>query len=343
MPASLPPSGRSVIIVLMASRSLKLTPGRQQLLVLLVAGVIFYIIIPQLGNFRHSLSLVSDAHVNLLVVSLIFTALSYVAAAGNYWLLAVRPLSYLRTLLIQLAGMFVNRLLPAGIGSISVNYLNLRQSGHSGAQAASVVAANNGLGIVGNILLLAGLWVPFHDNLPGLRLGQASKSIGVVALVTLVALLLWAVFFTRYREQLMRNIRSFGHQLLTYRHRRGRLLAALICSIGLTLSNVLSLWFCVLAMHISLPFIAVLITFSFGVALGAATPTPGGLGGVEAGLVAGLVAYNVDSAAALAAVLVYRLISYWLPLAVGAAALIISQRRGYLALSESGTKRKRAV
>lgn len=325
----------------MASRSLKLTPGRQQLLVLAVAGVIFYIVLPQLGNFHHSISLATDAQLSLLVVSLAFTGLSYVAAAGNYWLLAIRPLSYLRTLLIQLAGMFVNRLLPAGIGSISVNYLNLRQSGHSGAQAASVVAANNGLGIIGNVLLLAGLWIPFHDNLPGLRLGHVSKSFGVVAMVMVIALLLWAIFFTRYRDQLVRNIRSFGHQLLAYRHRRGRLLAALACSIGLTLSNVLSLWFCVLAMHISLPFIAVLITFSFGVALGAATPTPGGLGGVEAGLVAGLVAYNVDGAAALAAVLVYRLISYWLPLAAGATALFISQRRGYLALSD--TKRKRAV
>ena len=60
------------------------------------------------------------------------------------------------------------------------------------------------------------------------------------------------------------------------------------------------------------------------------TPTPGGLGGVEAGLVAGLVAYRVASADALAAVLVYRLVSYWLMLAIGAAAFVIAERRGYL-------------
>jgi uncharacterized membrane protein YbhN (UPF0104 family) len=51
---------------------------------------------------------------------------------------------------------------------------------------------------------------------------------------------------------------------------------------------------------------------------------------VEAGLVAGLVVYQVDSAAALAAVLVYRLISYWLPLAAGAAAFAVSHRRKYI-------------
>lgn len=314
----------------MANKTLRLTPGRQQLLVLLMAGIVFYIVIPQLGNFRHSLVLVTKAQLNLLVISLACTGLSYVAAAGTYCLLAVHRLRYLRTLVIQFAGMFVNRLLPAGIGSISVNYLNLRQSGHTTTQAASVVAANNGLGIVGNLLLLVGLWLPFHSQLPGLQLGQAGNFVLFVASVIVVALILWVVFYQRYRAQLLRNVQSFGRQLLTYRHRPKRLLAGLCCSIGLTLSNVLSLWFCVLAMHISLPFIAVLIIFSFGMALGAATPTPGGLGGVEAGLVAGLVAYNVDSAAALAAVLVYRLISYWLPLAAGATALVISQRRGYL-------------
>lgn len=314
----------------MAGKSLKLTPGRQQLLVLLAAAIIFYFVIPQLGNFRHSLELAADARPGLLAISLLCTAMSYVAAAGTYCLLAVRSLPYLRTLLIQLAGTFVNRLLPAGIGSISVNYLNLRQSRHSGAQAASVVAANNGLGIIGNLLLLGVLLVPLHSNLPGLRLGHISNFKMVVAVAIVVAAVSWVVFYRRYRTQLLNSIQSFGRQLLAYRKRRGHLLAALFCSIGLTLSNVLSLWFCVLAMHISLPFIAVLIVFSFGVALGAATPTPGGLGGVEAGLVAGLVAYHVDSAPALAAVLVYRLISYWLPLAAGAVALLISQRRGYL-------------
>jgi undecaprenyl-diphosphatase len=316
-----------------ADRSLKLTPGRQQLLVLLIAGIVFYIAIPRFGSFRHSLSLAMDADTGLLLISFGFTALSYVAAAGNYRLLAVRALSYIRTLVIQLAGMFVNRLLPAGIGSISVNYLNLRQSGHSGAQAASVVAVNNGLGIIGNLLLLIGLWLPYHDRLPGLRMGSFNKTLVVVVVVSMLALLLWTIFFTRYRQQLENALSSFGRQLLSYRHRRSRLFAALICSMCLTLSNVLSLWFCVLAMNINLPFIAVFIAFSFGVALGAATPTPGGLGGVEAGLVAGLVAYHVDSSAALAAVLVYRLISYWLPLSAGAAAFLISQRRGYLRLT----------
>lgn len=313
----------------MSSKQLQLVPARQRLLILAGAIIIFYVIVPQLGNFHRSLAFINDAQPSLLALSLIGSALSYVAAAGTYCLLALRPLKYLRTLVIQLAGMFVNRLLPAGIGGIGVNYLYLRKSRHSPTQAASVVAANNSLGIIGHVLLLAAFLLSLHNDLPGLQLRHINN-MKLIAVIALLAGLLWVIFYKRYGQQLVRNIRAFLVQLLAYRHRPRRLTAALLCSMGLTLSNVLSLWFCVLAMHISLPFIAVLIVFSFGIALGTATPTPGGLGGVEAGLVAGLVIYHVDSAPALAAVLVYRLISYWLPLAVGAIAFIISQQRGYI-------------
>lgn len=313
----------------MSDKSSVLTPGRQHLLMLAAAIVILYIVVPQIGNFRDSLTLATDAQMSWLVLSVVFTTLSYVAAAGTYCLLAVRPLRYGRTLLIQLAGMFVNRLIPAGIGSISMNYLYLRRSRHTSVEAAGVVAANNSIGIVGHLLLMVTLLVPLHSHLPGLRLKHIAF-LRPIAIITLLVIILWLLFYRRYRVRLAHGIEAFIKQFLTYRYRPGRLALALLTSVSLTMTNVLSLWFCVLAMHISLPFIAVLIVFSFGVALGTATPTPGGLGGVEAGLVAGLVVYHVDGASALAAVLVYRLISYWLPLLAGAMAFTISQRRKYI-------------
>jgi uncharacterized protein (TIRG00374 family) len=57
-------------------------------------------------------------------------------------------------------------------------------------------------------------------------------------------------------------------------------------------------------------------------------PTPGGLGGVEAALVALLVAVAVESAAvALAVALVYRVVSYWFALAVGGGAALAVLKR----------------
>jgi uncharacterized membrane protein YbhN (UPF0104 family) len=222
----------------------------------------------------------------------------------------------------------MNRLLPAGIGGIGVNYAYLRKARHGAAQAASVVAVNNGLGFAGHTLLLAIVLALYHTHLPPLQLWHFQHfmliAIAGVALVTGVVIL-----YARFRAAVWRGLRDFASQLVTYRHRPGHFLIALLCSMCLTTANVLCLWFCLNAVYADATFVTALLAFSFGVALGTATPTPGGLGGVEAGLVAGLVAYHVDGQTALAAVLLLRLLSFWLPLAVGAPAFLLARQRQY--------------
>ena len=52
--------------------------------------------------------------------------------------------------------------------------------------------------------------------------------------------------------------------------------------------------------------------------LGGALPIPGGVGGIDLGLVGTLIVYGAPAQATVAAVLAYRLILFWLPLIVGA-------------------------
>jgi uncharacterized membrane protein YbhN (UPF0104 family) len=54
--------------------------------------------------------------------------------------------------------------------------------------------------------------------------------------------------------------------------------------------------------------------------LGGALPLPGGLGGIDGGLIGALIVYGIDPAAAAAAVLVYRVILFWVPIVMGAPA-----------------------
>jgi uncharacterized membrane protein YbhN (UPF0104 family) len=61
--------------------------------------------------------------------------------------------------------------------------------------------------------------------------------------------------------------------------------------------------------------------------LGGLLPIPGGIGGIDGGLFGTLVAYGTPAAATAAAVLAYRVILFWVPLIIGAAAFI-SLRRG---------------
>lgn len=71
----------------------------------------------------------------------------------------------------------------------------------------------------------------------------------------------------------------------------------------------------------------VLLAFVFACVLGMIPFTPGGLGFVEAGLTGALALAGVSAQEAVLATLVFRLVSFWLPLPVGAAAAYAYRRR----------------
>jgi len=62
---------------------------------------------------------------------------------------------------------------------------------------------------------------------------------------------------------------------------------------------------------------ATAVVYFAGAIIGSAVPTPGGLGGIEAAMSAGLIAIGVDSGTAVSSVLLYRLATYWLPIPFG--------------------------
>jgi len=65
-------------------------------------------------------------------------------------------------------------------------------------------------------------------------------------------------------------------------------------------------------------------------ALAAIAPTPGGLGAIEAALVAGLTGVGMSSGLAVSAVLLYRLATYWLPVVPGWLSWRLLQRGEYV-------------
>ncbi|WP_235486245.1 lysylphosphatidylglycerol synthase domain-containing protein, partial [Frankia sp. AvcI1] len=62
----------------------------------------------------------------------------------------------------------------------------------------------------------------------------------------------------------------------------------------------------------------------------ALVPSPGGFGSLDAALTAAIIAAGQSPAVALAAVLGYRLVTVWLPMAPSACVLALMVRRGHL-------------
>ena len=310
----------------MADAKGKLSFNKRYLVLVALFALAIYVILPQIGDFRSSWQELKHPEAGWLGLAVLLTGLTYLSAAATYYFLAFKPLRYFQTVLVELAVMFINRLLPGGVGALGGNYLYLHKKGHTPAQAGVMVATNNALGFVGHnalfllVLVLSGGSVAMRADggLTWLKYGA----------VLLAVLLVAGLFLGRRR--LVKALKDFRTQLFEYRHRPGHLGLALLSSISLTAANVLALYACAAALGIHLGLAALFIVFSFGLGAATVTPTPGGLGGFEAGLVGGFVAYGVDSSTALAAALLYRIVSYWLPLAAGAIAFGVCQKRKLL-------------
>jgi uncharacterized protein (TIRG00374 family) len=107
---------------------------------------------------------------------------------------------------------------------------------------------------------------------------------------------------------------------------RSRNLLVISGSIGYWAWDNAVLWATFHAFGFSPPITVILLGYLIG-QLGGLLPLPGGLGGIDGGLIGTLIVYGIPAAPTTAAVLVYRVILFWLPL-LGGAVAFISLRRG---------------
>ena len=102
---------------------------------------------------------------------------------------------------------------------------------------------------------------------------------------------------------------------------------------GMVLLNIafcVALWASVRAFAGGGTFAAIAIVYLAGSTIGSAAPTPGGVGAVETLMTAGLVTAGVESTIAVEAVLMFRLLTFWLPTIPGYLAFQYLQRSGEL-------------
>lgn len=303
--------------------------GKKQVISVALVGLLAYTLLTQLGSASQSLHLLSAGNPGLLLLAVLCTAATYIFATATYLFLSIKRLLFGRTVIVQLAAMFINRLVPSGVGALGANYVYLRRERHTTTQAATIISLNNILGLTAHALLLGVTLLLFGKSLPALRAPHVPPTYFLGLLILAGILTTFAILRPRLRQRVTRFFAGIGKELLSYRNRPGKVGLALGSSMLLTLANVLTLLFCLQAVGGNLPFVAILLAFSAGIGVGAAIPTPGGLGGVEAGIAGGLIAYQVPHSTAVATVIAFRLISYWLALLFGAVALVVAQRRNY--------------
>lgn len=286
-----------------------------------------YAVVPQLSFFSESWDIVRASNIVPMLLALIMLLVSFGCAAAVYMQLSPKRLVIFPTYMAQIAGSFAGKVLPAGIGAVSVSFLYLVRQGVSKGSAATVVGANNLLGYIGHTLwFMVALALMSESLREKIFSGQFANSwlVGLIAITVLCGII---VGIRQYKPAVFHDILSVLRQ---YRKQPNRILLALLASMLLTASYVTMLWLSSQAVNGGIDWFACLIALTTGVIAQSITPTPGGIGGAEIGLVAGLSLVGLDVNLALAVALLNRLVTYWVPLLLGWLALLFVVRRRYI-------------
>lgn len=249
----------------------------------------------------------------------LFAALALAAAAG-------RGLALGRTVASQLASTLASRGSPSGHASAEVSTAYLCAAGMPAHEAEDAVGLTRAAGFaVHTIALVAAGGLALAE---GIRLAEPPRPAALAVAALAVALVAGALGWIPASRRAL--VRAAVRRLRLLRRLRadGRSARLLLAQIALTASLAVSFLAALRAVSVSVPIAAAVTLYLASWTLAAGGPLPGGLGVVEPALAAGLMVLGVPAAPAVAAVIVFRAATYWMPLLPAAFAYRRLRRQG---------------
>ena len=325
---------------------------------LVVAAILvaLYFVLPELTGLEDSLRRIEDADPVWITIALGFNALSFAAYIALFRGIlggrAVSPkvrerLDWQSSYQITLAGLAATRLFSAGgAGGIALTYWALRRAGMGTRQAASRMVAF--LVLLYTVYLLAVVICGIFLRV-GLFAGPAPVAMTIVpaalagvALIILFLLSLipmdldrivarWAQGHRRVRmarriASVPATVAAGTREALTILRHPSSGLLAFVGAIGFWAANIAVLWACFHAFGESVPKAVLVQGFFVGMTANLLPFFPGGVGSVDAGMIAAFLAFGEPSSTVFVSVLAYRVIAFWLPIPPGILAYLQLRR-----------------
>ncbi|WP_406092814.1 lysylphosphatidylglycerol synthase domain-containing protein [Streptomyces sp. NBC_01013] len=301
-----------------------------------IAGAIAaYFLISQVTEADFG-AVVEQAEWGWVAAALGFSALSYIAAAMSLLGFVPERVSFGKTVLAQVAGSFVKIVAPAAVGGVALNTRFLQRSGVRPGLSVASVGASQLFGLGCHILLLAAFgYLTGTEKTPSSLTPSRTVIAGLLTVAVLVLVVTAIPFLRKFVVTRVRSLfAGVVPRMLDVVQRPQKLLTGIGGMLLLTGLFVMCLDASVRAFsgpdtpHLSYASIAVV--FLAGNALGSAAPTPGGMGAVEGALTLGLIAVGLPKEVAAPAVLLFRLMTLWLPVLPGWLAFNHLTRKGEL-------------
>ena len=141
-------------------------------LMLVSSLIALYVLIPQLTDVTGMVRQLGDADWDWVALTLVLSFISYLGAGISLMSFAPTRVPAVQAVEVSLAGSFVNRITPAGVGGMGLNVRYLQKRGAETVEAASRLGVNSLLGVVIHLsltllfLLWAGKENSFDFRLP---------------------------------------------------------------------------------------------------------------------------------------------------------------------------------
>jgi undecaprenyl-diphosphatase len=288
-----------------------------------------YLLVPQLVGVAEYWSTLTAANWVWALWAIVASGLCYVA--GAFALMGGVPerIPLFSTIGAKLAGAFFNRITPATLGGMGITVRYLQKRGidlavattAAGLQTISAMLATIGLALV--FLAVAGAEGSVTSLLPGTPMLIAMGA--VLGVLGLLLLLPWGRRL--FRARALPILKRSGRGMAEIAGRPSKLLQLLGGQVTVTLLYIAALAFSVQAVGGGVSLATIAVVYLLGTAAASVVPTPGGIGTVEVALIAGLTAAGMESQAAVPAVFLYRIATFWLPILPGYISYVLLQRR----------------
>lgn len=292
-----------------------------RILITWIAGAFaVYLLLSQLTNFNLG-DMVNKARWEWVLVAMLFSGVTYIAAAMSLLGFVTERVSFVRTVIAQIAGNFVKLVAPAAIGGVALNTRFLQRAGVRPGLAVASVGASQLFGLGSHVLLLLvfGYLTGTQEQTPTI---SPSRTV-IAGLLTVAVLVLIVTAVPALRKFVSTRVRSLFAgvvpRMLDILQRPGKLVTGIGGMLLLTAANVMCLDASIRAFGggDTISYASIAVAFLAGNALGSAAPTPGGVGAVEGALIGALTVSGLAADTSFPAVLLFRLMVFWLPVLPG--------------------------
>jgi glycosyltransferase 2 family protein len=290
-----------------------------------------YLLIGEISGVN-VLGTLGQANPGWLAVAVLGSALTYLGAAIGIAAFIPQRLPIWRGFFVQLATAFVGVAMPPTVGHVAVNARYLHREKVDEGTIAAAVTVSQLVNIVTTVLLLIVLGVLTGSGLSKFKIAPGADVLIGLAVIAAAVIAVLALPQSRRKVTgaVWPHLRQIWPRLLEAVSHPLRLAVAVGANLLLSAAYSVALIAALRSVGAHPAILATVVVFLAGNAVGAATPTPGGIGGIEAVLAAGLTAIGIPAHEAIPAVLLFRIATFWLPIPAGWISYLVLQRRGVL-------------